>query len=338
MLTYIIGPFLSLLPQRWRKSLFEEWNIDWVRATLISGVLTGFAGIFVLVLWYLHALQAGVDSQLDATMQATKGVPGRGAGMVMGFAALLVFVLHPFTWALAYFSVEGIYRGFAALVNGEAPGSGPLGLVDWTVRTLQRRSYERRVPPVADKVTADPEGKQWNLKVETCRPKPLWKFPKVIKFKEDFFQVVGEATGDATPQRPHVYLLRTVPAGEAFRGMDVYDPNEPLRPQAPTAGQAAVRAFRDGLRLKTLPLVADEIERLVNDDGVFLRVTSCRPKQDWTPGRVIRHEGCFYRMAEIYEAEPPRPFGFVLQLLPAGVASRRIVEYSPDDVLKQPNK
>jgi len=337
VLTHIIGPFLSLLPQRWRKYLFEEWSIDWVRATLISGVLCGFGGMMVLVAWYLYAIQAATEPQLDPTMQATKGVPGYGAGMVVGFASYVAFLMHPLTWVLGYFTFEGIYRGFAALVNAEAPGSGPLVLADWIVRTRQQRSYERRVPLVTDKVTADPAGKQWNLKVESCRPKPLWKFTKVIKFKEDFYQVIEETAQGATPARPHVYLLRNVPAGEAYRGMEIYDPNEPLRPQEPTAGQAAVRAFRDGLRLKTLPLVADEVERLVNDDGVFLRITSCRPKEDWIPGRVIRNEGCFYRMAETYDAEPPRPFGFVLQLLPAGIASRRIIDYSPDDVLKQPN-
>lgn len=338
MLTYLLGPVLSLLPQRWRQNLFAEGNVDWVRATLVSGVLCGAGCLLSLAVWYLHAIQAGIDAQVDVTLAATKGAPGRGAGMAMGFASYVTFLLHPLTWALGYFSAEGIYRAFAATINGEAPGSGPLALVDWTVRTMKRRAYERRVPLVADLVFRDERGKQWNLKVESCRPKPLWKYPKVIKYGEDFYQVVGESVGEGTAARPHVYLLRAAAAGEAFRGMEIYDPKEALRPAAPTIGQSAVRAFRDGLRLRTLPLVVDEVERVVDEQGVFLRVRSCRPKEDWPAGRVIRHEGCYYRMAEEYEAEPPRPFGYVLQLLPAGVPGRRVIDYSPEDVLRQAQK
>ena len=338
MLTYLLGPILSLLPRRWRNHLFADLDIDWTRATLISGVLCGFGCLLALVAWYMFAIQQGIEQQVDATLVATKGAPGRGATMAMGFGSLLVFALHPLTWTLAYFSAEGIYRGFAALVIDEAPGSGPLGLVDWVMRTAERRSYEKRVPLVADLVLEDALGKQWSLKVESCRPKPLWKYPKVIKYKEDFFQVAGESTGGAMAARPHVYELRRVPAGEAFRGMEIYDPKEVLRAAPPTLGQSAAQALRDGFRLKTLPLVADEIERVVDEKGVFLRVTSCRLKEDWSPGRVIRHEGCFYGMAETYEAESPRPFGFVLQLLPMGVAGRRVIDYSPEDVLKQPKK
>jgi len=338
LLTYLLGPILSLLPQGWRRNLFPNLEVEWGRATLLSGVLSGAGCLLGLIVWYLHAIQAATDVQIDATMQATKGVPGYGAGMVLGFASLVTFLLHPLTWVLAYFSVEGIYRAFAATIHGEAPGTGPLALVDWTARSMQRRAYERRVPLVPDRVFEDALGKQWNLKVESCRPKPLWKYPKVIKYKESFYQVVGESTGGPTAARPHVYLLRAAAAGEAFRGLEIYDPNEPLRPAAPTVGQAALRAFRDGARVKMLPLVADEIERVVDEQGVFLRVRSCRPKEDWSAGRVIRHEGCFYRMAETYEAESPRPFGFVLQLLPAGVPGRRVIDYSADDVLRQPKK
>ncbi len=335
MLTYLLGPVLSLLPQRWRQSFFSNLYVDWVRATLVSGVLCAAGCLVGLAGWYLFAIQQGVDQQMDATLLATKGVPVRGAGMAMGFGSLVVFVLHPLTWVLCYFSAEGIYRAFASAIHSEAPGSGPLALADWGVRTMKRRAYERRVPLVADTVRHDHLGKEWNLKVESCRPKPLWKQRKVIKYKEEFYQVIGEWEG-GTAARPHVYLLRAAAAGEAFRGMEIYDPSEPLRQAKP--GGSMLRAIRDGVQMKILPRVADEIERVTDEQGVFLRVTSCQPKKDWPPGRVIRHQGCFYRMAETYEAESPRPFGYVLQLLPAGVAGRRVIEYSPEDVLRQPQK
>lgn len=334
MLTYLLGPVLSLLPQRWRKSLFEDLDVDWVRATLLSGMICGFACLLALAVWYMYAIEQGIEEQVDVTLVATKGAPGRGAGMAIGFASLLAFALHPLTWTLTYYSVEGVYRAFAAAVNAEAPGTGPLALLDWTARALGRQIHGRRVPLVRDRVTADAEGNEWNLKVESCRPKPTWKYPLTVKYGEEYFCVLGDSTA-GSEARPHVYLLKRVPAGEAYRGMEIYDPGDVLQPGAPTLAQATFRALRDGFRVKTLPLVADTVERSVEEAGVFLVVSSCRPKEEWGEGRLIRFEECFYRVEETFEADPPRPFCFRLRLLPAGVPGRRIIDYRTDDVLKQ---
>jgi hypothetical protein len=39
MRTYILGPFLSLLPKRWRKSFLFDLSINWARAAAISGAV-----------------------------------------------------------------------------------------------------------------------------------------------------------------------------------------------------------------------------------------------------------------------------------------------------------
>ncbi len=342
MQTYLLGPVLSLLPQRWRQWLFPSLDIDWTRATFLSGLLVAIGCLVGLTVWYFDYFLAVVEQQaaaasdaLTRTGQIPQGVTNVHVGYGMGVGGLLMFVGHPLTLTLAYFTADGFYRTMAALVTGEAPGTGPLALTDRLALIWERRAYQRRVPLVRDKVTADPEGKEWNLKVESCRPKPIWKYPLTVKYGEEYFCVLGDSTA-GSEARPHVYLLRRVPAGEAYRGMEVYDPGEVLKPGPPTLAQATFRALRDGFHVKTLPLIADMVERSVEEAGVFLVISSCRPKEDWGVGRLVRFEECFYRVEEVFEADPPRPFCFRLRLLPGGVPGRRVIEYHTDDVLKQP--
>jgi hypothetical protein len=340
--TYLLGPVLSMLPLRWRTALFPTADIHWTQATLVSGLLFGVGCLVGLVVGYFQYFMAVVEQQaaaasdaLTRTGQMPQGMTNVHVGYGMGLGGLLMFAGHPLTIVLAYFTADGFYRMMAALVTGEAPGTGPLALTDWLARIWQRRVYEKRVPLVRDKVTADPEGREWNLKVESCRPKPNWKYPLTVKYGEEFFCVLGHSTA-GNEARPHVYLLRRVPAGEAYRGMEVYDPGDVLKPGPPTLAQVTVRALRDGFRVKTLPLVADTVERSVEEAGVFLLISSCRPKAEWGVGRLVRFEECFYRVEEVFEADPPRPFCFRLRLLPAGLAGRRVIDYHTDDVLKQP--
>jgi hypothetical protein len=346
MWTYVLGPVLSLLPQRWRARWFAGAPADWVRATQISGFVQAAGCLLILIGWYLFTIQTRTNEQLDVTMQATKGVPGQGAGMAIGFASLVVFALDPRTWLLAYLSVEGVVRFFAATLSEEAPGTGPLVLLDWLLRTRQERAYARRVPLLPDRVTFAAEGRnkpQWDVKVETCRPKSTWKYPLTVRYKEEYFQVHSEAHDekvqfrtDGLPVRPHTYFLRRVPAGEAYRGVVDYDPNEVMQAKAPSLGAVAVGALKDGLRLKTLPLVADDVRRAVETEGVFLCVASCRPKEDWTVGRTVKFEGCYYRMDGTLDLQAPRPFGYRLRLLPAGVPGRAVILYDPNEVLRKP--
>lgn len=336
MLTYTIGPILSLLPPRWRADLFSG-QIHWVRATVISAFLEGGGCLFALIGWYLLSIQAGVDQQMNVTVDAAKGVPGIGAAAGMGAGALALFAFHPLTWTLAFFTAEGFWRGFASLVSEESPGSFPLTAIDWLIRKIRGAAYERQVPLVVDLITRGTGKQPWDLKVQSCRPKPTWKHPLTVKFAEEYFRVERESPQDATPARPHVYLLKRVPAGEAYRGMEPYDPQSVLQ-HAPPRGLMghAVDAVRDGIRLKTLPLVADEVLRGGAVQGWDLRIQSCRPKPDWTVGRTVRFEDRFYRLESLYDAQPPRPFGFELRAMPTGVPGRSVILFDPEAILYDP--
>ena len=59
--------------------------------------------------------------------------------------------------------------------------------------------------------------------------------------------------------------------------------------------------------MQVTPLVADVVKREVKAEGVFLHIESCRPKEQWTTGRVLKFEDCYYRLERSYEREGARP-------------------------------
>ena len=218
----LLGPIFALLPERWRRALLGRAPVNWPRAALVSGSLEGVLGLGALIGWYLYFIQDAIGVQADITSKAmlTRDMPagatGVGMSYAMGLAALTSFALHPVSWALFYFTLEGLLRALAAGLTQEVVGTLPLVLVDRAIGLGQRRSYELRVPLVADEVARGDEKTPWDLKVASCRPKPTWKYPLTISYEEEFFQVAGESRGGGTPGRPHVYLLRRPPQGEAY--------------------------------------------------------------------------------------------------------------------------
>jgi hypothetical protein len=342
MWTYILGPLLALLPERWRRMLFADAPVNWPRAGTISGLAEAMGCLLALIGWFLYAIQHFVNQQMDVTIAATKGGPGEGAAFGMGAAALITFAVHPLTWVLAYFSIEGTLRAFAAWTSDEVAGTLPLVLADRIFAGAKRRAYERRVPLVPDVATLGGEKDPWHLRVESCRPKPTWKYPLTIRFNGSYYQIArqtsggqaGEAAEGGTPQRPHVYLLRRPPAGEAYRGVAEFDPEAVLRVEEEPP-QFLLRAFRNVVeqrRLAKLPLVPDTVERGDGSQGWHLKVESCRPKPMWTPSRTIRFEDALYRVEGSYAGSAARPFGYRLCILPPNEAARGVLDYSSDEI------
>jgi hypothetical protein len=333
MWTYVLGPLLALLPERWRRKFFADAPVNWPRAGFLSGLAEAVGCLLALAGWYLYSIQRYVDQQMDTTVAATKGVPAEGAAFGMGAAALATFALHPLTWALAYFAMEGTLRAFAAWTSDEVAGTLPLVLVDRIVTGGQRRQYERRVPLVPDLATAGGEKDPWDLRVESCRPKPTWKYPLTIRFNDAYFQIAGEAAEGGTPERPHVYLLRKPPAGEAFRGVAEYDPEDVMRAEEepPNFLASMFRGVLERRRVSKIPRVPDTVERGDGSAGWHLKIQSCRAKPMWEPPRTIRFEDALYRLEETYTGSAERPFGYRLIFLPANEAARGVIDYSPED-------
>ncbi len=332
MWAYLIAPLLSLLPRRWRQAMFGEVGFNWPRATFLSGLVEAVVFFGGLIAWYFHTMYSAVHAQMGVTLEATKGVPAEGAAYGMGVAALATFALHPLTWVLGYFTIEGIWRMLAAALTDESPGTLPLALVAWITGGVRRRAYEARVPLVADQVTRGGEKDAWALRVASCRPKPDWIYPLTIRYQDEFFQAAGEANAGATPARPHVYLLNRPPAGEVYRGVHTYDP-EALLWAPEVAPNFLVQYFREKAerwRLERLPPAPDLVERSDGAQGWHLQIESCRSKPEWRLGRTIRFEDEMFRVNEIYRGSAAQPFGFRLRKLFENEAARGVLDYWPE--------
>lgn len=337
----LIGAVLSLLPERWRKSWFGSAGINWPRAAAVSGFMEGFVCLSLLIAWYLHYIQVASAEQaaLVAETLATKSTPAgaTGAGMsyAMGLAALTAFALHPLTWVLAYFSIEGVARCLAATLTEETMGTLPLVLVDRAILRSRQRAYEQRVPLVADAVTRGGERDPWALKVESCRPKPAWRPMQAVLWENEYFLVAGEAAEPGTPGRPHVYLLRQPRPGEVYRSVEHFDPEEIVREpeKSPHFLSGPLNHWLEQRRIARLPRVPDIVSQGDGSKGWHLKVESCRPKPMWTPPRTVRYEEVLYKVVSQYESKPPRPFGYTLVCLPPHEAARGVLNYSPDEPL-----
>jgi hypothetical protein len=331
----LLGPFLALLPRRWRAAAVGHTPINWPRAAFLSGMLEAFGCLLGLIGWYLFAMQKNVDAQMDVTLKATNSVPGEGSAYAMGFAAFVLFAIHPLTWLLAYFSVEGVLRAFAAALNEEVTGTLTLVLVDWLAARVQRAAYERRFPRVPDLVTRG-DGKQpWDLQVASSRRKPHWKYPLTICFGGEFFQVIGETSSEAAVGRPHAYLLRRLPPGEVLRGLEHYSPEASAGDDSlPGYFESISRSWRERYWAWRLPLIRDELQYREDPEGCRLEVRSCRPKRDWNETQLVLYDGRYYRFEGEFYADPPRPFGYLLRRLPAGVPGHNVRHYSPDEIVR----
>jgi len=111
--TYSLGPFLSILPTRWRDEHLWQLQIRWSRAALISGFVE--AVIFGRLAWIS---------------------PSR-----------------VITSVAAYFAAEGIVRFYAALSSHEALGSFPLIAAADLYRIVKNSRARPKLPLVRDEIS-----------------------------------------------------------------------------------------------------------------------------------------------------------------------------------------
>src|SRR6266699_534462 len=77
MWTYLLGPFLAILPKRWREAFPFSGHVSWPRATAISGIAESTAALIVLAHWYYYAMNTwvgrGVDVALNGALSGKSG-------------------------------------------------------------------------------------------------------------------------------------------------------------------------------------------------------------------------------------------------------------------------
>src|SRR5271168_4846489 len=106
MWIYLLGPFLSLLPLRWRKALPFYDAVPWRFSVILSGLVESVLALGALMYWYSVSVTSWVSRGLDSAL--SKSAPTGLTEHDVGFAALVVWATHPLTWAIAFFGAEGM--------------------------------------------------------------------------------------------------------------------------------------------------------------------------------------------------------------------------------------
>ena len=91
-----------------------------------------------------------------------------------------------------------------------------------------------------------------------------------------------------------------------------------------------VGAMREKARVISSAIIPDELCIAREGADEFLEIRACRNKPDWTPPRTVKYQDSFYRLEESSHGSEPRPFRYRLRRLSAGVMSRTVVLYVPE--------
>ncbi len=91
-----------------------------------------------------------------------------------------------------------------------------------------------------------------------------------------------------------------------------------------------VGVIREKVRVSRNAIVPDELSVIKDGAEEFLEVRACRSKPDWTPPRTVRYQDTFCRLEACSSGSEPRPFRYRLRRLAAGVMSRTVLVYSPE--------
>jgi hypothetical protein len=249
MWTYLLGPFLSIFPKRWREALPFSRYVRWARATAISGLAESAAALTALSYWYTEAMTTwvgrGVDVALNGALSGKSGPEMRPQDI--GAVALIVWASHPLTWLLAYAGIEGALRVGAAL-TGVGLGTLPFFLVDQVfVLLFGRRQSElmeeagssannlssvggaireriasARLSSSSDELSFKRSGGEEILEIYASRRKEGWDPPRTVRYADTYYRL--EAASMTRGPRPFHYTLRRLPAGVPGRTVLLYSP------------------------------------------------------------------------------------------------------------------
>jgi hypothetical protein len=245
----ILGTALAALPRRWRDAFRAEQAIPWERAAILSGFLESLLGLAALGAWYSHSASTWAANALASALRG--GPEAAVPGQAIGFSALVLWCLHPWTWLIAFFAAEGAVRILAALSTGEVLGLAALGLADWSYgkaagrppegdavlvpsgreqlrslfRTVKGRVHAAGLPELADEITRPDDSL---LAIHSSRPKGDWIPPRVVRIGKAYYRL--ESVSEGPRPRPFIFHLRRLEAGVPGRTVIVYEaPDESPR-------------------------------------------------------------------------------------------------------------
>lgn len=247
MFTFLLAPFLAVLPKRWRQSLPLLKSIRWRTPCLLSGFAELVLAIAAYMYWYSYSMNTWVSRGLDAALTGKMGPNVSDHDITI--MSLFIFATSPLTWAILYVGVEGSVRLLGAAFSESYLGILPLFVVD---------------------------------------------------------KILLKITGHSAPG-----IAQS--AGYTESNLSSY-----------------VGAIRERARVMSNAIIPDElcVTRVGEDE--FLEIRACRSKRDWTPPRTVRYQDTFYRLEDSSHVSGARPFRYRLRRLSAGVMSRTVLAYVPE--------
>jgi hypothetical protein len=241
MWTYSFGSIFAIFPAPWRESLPFAKNVVWRRATAISGFAEAALALVAMMYWYTNAMSTWVENGVSVALDGKMGPGVRPQDI--GGAALIVWWMHPVTWLIAYFGIEGVVRLCAGAFGGNSCGILPLFLADKIILgpfrqrkdgggatanvssfagAVSERVRTARLPEVPDELcfTKDESGEI--MEVHACRRKQDWTPPRVVRYLDTYYRLEEDAGGSGA--RPFLYRLRRLAAGVPGRMVILYAP------------------------------------------------------------------------------------------------------------------
>ena len=248
MLTLLLGPFLAVLPKRWREALPFRESIVWRLASILSGLGEGALALVAILYWYSYSMTSWVSRALDAALAGKMGP--NVTDHDIGITALLIFATHPLTWVIAYVGVEGAVRLLGAAFTETNLGILPLFVLDKILLTLTGRTgptaaqaagytegnFSSYVGAIREKVNSArggalpdelhviKEATEEFLEIRSSRRKPDWIPPRTVRYLDTFYRL--ESCHSGSSPRPFRYRLRRLSAGVMGRTVLVYSPQD----------------------------------------------------------------------------------------------------------------
>ena len=244
MLTYLLGPFLAMLPRRWRKALPFSAAVHWTHAAALSGLLEAALAIIAMLYWYSYSVMTWIDHAAGQVAQDKLVVRTQTDMHALGLAAFAVMWIHPVTWFIGYFVLEGAIRLCAAF-SGGIFGLLPLAVADGVIRKItgaqsedslrppelkstfssvssavKDRILTASVPEGADELRLRKSGEEEILEIRATRRKDGWDPPRVVRVDDHYYRL--EEFQRSGPPRPFVYVLRRLAAGVPGRTVLLY--------------------------------------------------------------------------------------------------------------------
>lgn len=251
MWTYLLGPFLALLPRRLRNAVSFSKTVRWRPAAILSGLAESTSALSVLMYWYYYSMSTTLSHLSDLALSG-KTAPTT-TDYDLGTAALLIWSTHPLTWAIVFFGIEGIVRACAGLTD-TVLGIFPLYFMEKVYATVFSRAEPEtpyaakfsqghvssyvgaicdkvvtvRPSNLADELRVVKNASEEFLEIRASREKPEWTPPRVVRFEDRYYRLEESSRGSAP--RTFLYKLRRLPKGVPGRSVLIYSPaQEPVK-------------------------------------------------------------------------------------------------------------